>query len=208
MTNSLAAIELIARGFEPNFKFTNEIRELYIKLIQWFHGDPDFPGDLNRGILLMGPTGTGKTLAMNVMLKYRNIDDIVFGNNGKWHKLIYKIVDVNEIKKTFIEKGYEAIETYCRVPCLCIDDLGYETISLRYGNLEDVIAYIIGQRYILKKLTLATTNLPLSELEKKYDDRTISRIYALFNFFEMIGPDFRKTNKYYFKNFKSQRYEK
>lgn len=194
MDIALSVIERIARSMEPNFVMTKEVEAVYARLIKWFHGDDTFMGYLNKGLLLMGPTGTGKTLAMNVMLRYREIDNVIFCTNGKWQKLTYDIADVNVISKAFANNAYDGISIYVTRNALCIDDLGYETgIHKRFGNAEDVIPFILGERYNRKLLTFATTNFPLEKIEEQYDDRTYSRICGMFNFITMKAQDFRKS---------------
>ena len=198
MDIALDVVRRIGISIEPNFKLTDKIKKTYIKLIQWFHGDTAFEstsGYLNKGILLVGNTGSGKTLAMQIMARYRDIDNIIFAHNDRRFKLAYDVVDVNTICRSFSERSYEGISRYCFHAVLCIDDLGYEVgVNKFYGNTTDVLSYIIGERYRLNKLTMATSNLPIENLAEKYDDRTASRIYGLFNCIEMIGGDFRKTD--------------
>lgn len=196
MAVALIVVKRIGRSIDPHFELTPDVKEIYIKLIQYFHGDPAFPGDLTKGIMLMGPTGNGKTVAMSVMAIYREIDDIRFMLNNKTVRLIYEVVDVSHIVNSFITKFYEGIQTYTSRYVLCMDDIGSEIdFAKHYGNKIDVISFILSERYSNKLLTFATSNYPLQTLEEKYDDRIVSRMYALFNFIPMKGEDFRKAHK-------------
>jgi len=77
-----------------------------------------------------------------------------------------------------------------------MDDIGTESDQVKhYGNNLDVVSYILTERYTRRLLTFGTTNFPLSVLEKKYDDRTVSRMYSLFNFFTVKAADFRRMKK-------------
>jgi len=193
MDVALSVVKRICQGIEPEFDSRPEIEDVYKQLIMWFHGDAAFNGDLYRGIMLMGPTGTGKTLAMKVMNIYRQIDDIKFLLHSRIYRMNYDIIDVNCIVNAFLNNAFEGVDMYCSRYILCIDDIGSEMDRVKhYGNTLDVISYIIAERYTKRLLTFGTTNFPIRVLEEKYDDRIISRMYALFNFIEMKSIDFRR----------------
>ena len=190
---ALSVIERIGKGIVPSFEIKEAHLEMYSELIRYFHADPEFKGDLNKGFLLMGPTGTGKTLAMEIMRIYRTIDNTKIIRNGKLYEMRFNIITVNEIVNQFINHSFEGIDHYCERYVLCIDDIGTECEQVKhYGNTLDVIGHIISERYAKKLITFGTTNFPLSTLEQKCDDRTISRMYALFNFMTLKCDDFRK----------------
>lgn len=67
MEIALAVAERIGKSIEPDFILTPDNKPVFMKLIQWMHGDPEFKGYLKKGILLNGPTGTGKSVAMRIM---------------------------------------------------------------------------------------------------------------------------------------------
>jgi len=194
MDTALSVVDRIGKGIDPKFILTPEVTEIYKELIRYFHGDSEFNGDLTKGLLLMGPTGTGKTLAMRIMSIYRQIDDTKFIMKGRTYKMNYEIVDVSTMINMFLNNAFDGIEVYCIRYVLCIDDIGTETDQVKhYGTALDVVSHIISERYAKRLLTFGTTNLPVTTLEDKYDDRIVSRMFALFNFVTMKGNDFRKT---------------
>jgi hypothetical protein len=196
---ALSVIDSIGKGIDPKFTLTKNVIGVYADLIRYFHGDPQFdqdyfPGALEKGILLMGPTGSGKSMAMQIMSIYRQIDDTKFILNGKCYRMNYEVIDVNKIVNDFMLNAYDGIKVHCNRYVTCLDDIGTESEEVKYyGNNLDVISYILSERYANKRLTFGTTNFNVDKLEEKYGDRIISRMYVLFNFITMKGQDFRKT---------------
>jgi len=193
MDIALQVVDRIGKGIDPRFELTNKVKEVYKRLIQFFHADPEFEGDLDKGFILMGPTGTGKTMAMEIMRKYRTIDDTKFIINNRLYRMNFDIIDVNRMVNQFMDNSFDGIQVYCNRFLICMDDIGTEIEQVKhYGNTLDVVSHVLAERYAKKLMTFATTNYPISVLEDKYDDRVISRMYALFNFIEMKERDFRK----------------
>lgn len=193
---ALTVVKKIAKGIEPDFEMTPQGEALYKQLVQYFHGDSDYNGDLTKGILLMGPTGTGKTLAMKVMSVYQRIDNIKFMMENKTYTMNYDVINVNDIVNRFIDSAFDGIQIYANRYVTCLDDLGTEIEEVKhYGNSLDVLGHILTERYSKRLLTFGTTNLPISELEKRYGDRVVSRMHSLFNFMILKDTDFRKLKK-------------
>jgi hypothetical protein len=193
MDIALSVVDRIGKGINPAFELTTEALPVYQELIRYFHGDPEFSGNLEKGLLLMGPTGSGKTLAMQIMRIYRQLDDIKFIMNGRMYRMNYDIIDVNQIVNYFMETAFDGIDIYCRRYVVCLDDIGTEISDAKhYGNSLDVISHILAERYSSRLLTFATTNLTIKKLEVRYEDRITSRMYALFNFITLRSADFRK----------------
>lgn len=193
MDISLMVVSRIRSSIEPEFKSNQKIDEFYKNIIRWFHADPAFTGDLEKGLLIQGPTGTGKTLAMQVMSVYRTIDDIKFVRNGTLYKMNFDICNVNDIITCFIDSAFDGIQIYSNRYVTCIDDIGNEVDQVKhYGNTLDVIGHILSERYSKRLLTFGTTNYTNQMIEQKYGDRVMSRMYALFNFITLNGPDFRR----------------
>jgi DNA replication protein DnaC len=141
--------------------------------------------NLNKGILLTGPIGCGKTSVMQLM-KY-------FSNH---QKAIYLVKPCRDISFEFIKSGYEVISRYSKnsfhksgstdIPRhYCLDDLGTENNLKYFGNECNVMAEIILTRYDLfvsqKLITHLTTNLDANEIENLYGNRVRSRLRELCN---------------------------
>lgn len=136
--------------------------------------------NINKGIILSGPVGCGKTSLM-FLLNY-------FFQNG----YDYKMKPCRDIAFEFAAKGYEALTPFtkketkqARMNTYCFDDLGTEKQIKHFGNECNVMAEIILTRYDSfihhKTMTHVTTNLSASELEAFYGDRVRSRMRQMFN---------------------------
>lgn len=135
---------------------------------------------LDKGILLTGPIGCGKTSIMHLLKPFSN------------HYSDYKIKTCREISFEFAKHGYDALNPYIhrsnnqvRLSGYCFDDLGSEQQIKHFGNDCNVMAEILITRYEHfidnKSLTHITTNLSASEIEKLYGNRLRSRLRQMFN---------------------------
>lgn len=136
--------------------------------------------DLEKGILLSGPIGCGKTSVMHLIKPF-----FVKASD-------YKIITCREIAFDFAKKGYEALAPYTqktgfqpRIPGYCFDDFGAEQQIKHFGNDCNVMAEILLTRYedfvAHRCITHLTTNLSASEIETHYGNRLRSRMRSLFN---------------------------
>lgn len=191
MNTTLRYPEIIAwlekKGIElygKKFKILEIDHEIIYKLIAYFLKDEQvcdkFNIDLQKGILLTGPIGCGKTSLMNLM-KY------VAQHDNK-----FSVKPCRDISFEFIQEGYPIIHKYSigqlyhsEPRTYCFDDLGTENNLKYFGNECNVMAEILLSRYdlfISKKLkTHITTNLSATEIEKQYGNRVRSRLRELCN---------------------------
>jgi DNA replication protein DnaC len=170
--------------YGSHFKIIESDHPVIFKLIAYFLKDEQtcfqFNIDLNKGIMLSGPVGCGKTSLMNVM-KYLTPTE---------HK--FSVKPCRDISFEFIQDGYEIIHKYSKgklyesePKTICYDDLGTENNLKYFGNECNVMAEILLSRYDLftsKKLqTHITTNLSASEIETHYGNRVRSRLREMVN---------------------------
>ncbi len=130
--------------------------------------------DFNKGILLLGPVGSGKTSLMTLI---RDFFPTSF-------RPILK--STREVSYEFIKEGYEIIDQYGKSDKVyCFDDLGVENSLKHYGNDCNTMGEILLSRYDqfiqFGTLTHVTTNLNSVELEKTYGVRVRSRLREMFN---------------------------
>ena len=177
------------QDFGKNFSLNEDDHPIIKKLAAYFLKDTYTCArekiHLQKGILLTGPVGCGKTSLMYLM-KY-------FSNH---QQAIYILKSCREVSFEFIKDGYEIMNRYgknsfaksgqAEIPRnYCFDDLGTENNLKYFGNECNVMAEILLTRYDLfisrKLITHITTNLAASEIEKLYGNRVRSRMRELFN---------------------------
>lgn len=179
-----------------HFKILESDHPIIYKLIAYFLKDEptcfQYGINLNKGILLSGPVGCGKTSLMNLMKHLTPTE----------HK--FSVKPCRDISFEFIQDGYQIIHKYSigklyesQPKTICFDDLGVENNLKYYGNECNVLAEILLSRYdvfISKKIqTHITTNLSASEIEAFYGNRVRSRLRQMFNLiaFENLTLDKR-----------------
>jgi hypothetical protein len=184
-------IYLDAKGkllFGKNFKIYEEdevvLYKLCIYFIRDFEACEQLKIDPNKGILLSGPVGCGKTSLMK-LLRY-----IVP------HHKPYDVIPARNITFSFNNIGFKTIEEYGNIGFYCFDDLGVETTGRHFGKDCNVMGEILLSRHelFLKRQikTHATTNLNAQELEDRYGNRVRSRMRELFN---LIAFDEKSSDK-------------
>ncbi|WP_431126152.1 ATPase [Flagellimonas flava] len=173
-------IYLEAKGrllFGRQFKIYDEDREILFKLCNYAIRDfgtcRKMGIDPNKGILLSGPVGCGKTSLMK-LLRYVTP-----------HFKPYEMMPCRNIVFGFNHIGHRIIEDYGDGRFYCFDDLGIEPMGRHFGKDCNVMGEILLSRHELflnsGLRTHATTNLNAQELEERYGARVRSRMRQLFN---------------------------
>lgn len=170
--------------YGKKFTILKDDHDIIYKLLIYFIGNQQEAEkhniDLNKGILLSGPIGCGKTALMTLM------------------KLVpppernYMVKPCREVSYEFIQEGYEVIYRYSKLSfrsdgprIYCFDDLGVEQSLKYFGNECNVMGEILLSRYDLfissGMITHITTNLSATEIESMYGNRLRSRMREMFN---------------------------
>lgn len=192
LSKSMEFLEKIGKSrYGDKFKIYPEDHSVIYKLLIYAIQDEEnckkHDIDLNKGILLSGPVGCGKTSLMN-LIKF-----FMLPKEGHVMK------PSREVAFEFNTHGHDIIQKYANArTTFCFDDLGVEPQMKHYGNDCNVMAEILLSRYDLmihhKTKTHATTNLNATELEKRYGNRVRSRMRELFNLisFDKSAKDKRR----------------
>ena len=188
-------IYLNAKGkllFGKKFRIHDEDREILLMLCSYFIKDRDtcksYGIDIDKGILLSGPVGCGKTSMMKLL---RHIVPL---------QRPYEIIPCRNVTFSFNHLGFKTVEAYGNTKFYCFDDLGVEPAGRFYGKDLNVMGEVLLSRYELyqqtkhKIKTHVTTNLIAEELEERYGNRVRSRMRELFNLiaFDKEAGDKRK----------------
>lgn len=188
--------------YGPDFNIDDIDRPVILKLMAYFLRDEPVAEnggiDLQKGILLTGRIGCGKTSLMN----------LTRGLTPEIYKPV--IISCREVSFEFTRLGFDIIARYStnaffpytNIPRVyCFDDLGLESMVNFWGNNCHVMAEILLSRYDLfishKMITHVTTNLNSEELEEVYGNRLRSRMRAMFNliaFDENTADKRRRSN--------------
>ncbi|MFZ2283972.1 MAG: ATPase [Lutibacter sp.] len=176
--------------FGKNFRLLKEDKAMLFILCCYFIQDQNAGAiiglDINKGLLLSGPVGCGKTSLMKLMP--------YFGSN----KIKYEMISTSNIVNNFNEAGSEVLEKYKDIKDYCFDDLGLEPAACHNTKDCNVMEEILLSRYDLFKTknvkTHITTNLHIEELEARYGSQFTSRLDEMFNFvsFKKNSIDKRK----------------
>ncbi len=173
-------IYLEAKGrmlFGKHFKIYEEDKNVLLRLCNYMVKDYEncskYGIDPDKGILLTGPVGCGKTSLMRLI---RHIVP---------HRRLYELIPARNVSFGFNHIGFKIIEDYGNGRFYCFDDLGVEPLGRHFGKDCNVMGEIILSRYELflssKIPTHATTNLNAEELEERYGKRVRSRMRQMFN---------------------------
>lgn len=200
------ACQLTSKRFGVDLVEDDENSAAIKALLAYFTEDPSFNAlgagfRLDKGLLLMGNVGTGKTLLMKA-----------FSRNKRQ---CYNVVSCRSLADGYSKDGMAAVEPFFepqfeaagdfrifnqRQLGRCFDDLGAEGQKKSYGNEVNVMADIILARYDLRhefpwNQTHITTNLENGdEIEAMYGTRVRDRMREMFNVITLDGESRRRVN--------------
>ena len=142
-----------------------------------------------QSLLFYGRTGLGKT-----HLSLAIAHDVL----AKGYDVIYDSV-INLLDKVEREHFGKAkdddadtLSLLLQVDLLILDDLGTEFTSPFYVS---AIYNIINTRLNRGLPTIISTNLEISDLKNRYEERIVSRLYAVYEIMRFIGTDVRLLKK-------------
>jgi DNA replication protein DnaC len=136
-----------------------------------------------RGLVLVGPTGTGKSmLAAGITQRARSL-----GISTRWVSVASWLEELETLRQVSREEWAREQERLRRVRLLVLDDLGAEDVRAWARRLDA----IVSARYDARLSLLVTTNLGPDALRRTYGDRVASRLAGTCDWIELSGSDLR-----------------
>ena len=182
-----------ARTIIADYQYTDFNKPVIINLLYYINGiEREY--DLNKGLLISGSFGVGKTVLFRILHKYCCLTA---------NPNIFRIESVETLKNHFMEQknfnfynefkpnsGKHGIN-------LCINEFGIDYDASMFGvkYVESLNAFLM-QRYELFEsknlITHATTNMNSTDYVRKYDAALSDRFKAMFNIISLGGKSYRK----------------
>lgn len=141
----------------------------------------------DNNLLFWGEPGLGKTFLSTCIAK-----ELIATNHSVIYETAYKTFSMLEelkFKRTENEDKLKfKVDKLYSCDLLILDDLGSE-FSTQYTTAS--LFDILNSRLISGKKTVINTNLSMAELQKKYGERVVSRLYGHYQVLRFIGSDIR-----------------
>jgi len=126
-----------------------------------------FPQVKQRNVMLMGPSGLGKTYLMHAIAK-------VLLQRGFNVLMISAYKFLEAARKAYVTGSTTDIDTLMEADILMIDDMGAEPLM---ENITITQWFnLVNERQLAGKATLISTNLSDRELRTRYTERIASRL--------------------------------
>ena len=169
----------VNRSFD--FQIDENNREFINAMFHYLNYDDKYSGDLDRGILLIGKIGCGKSILMKTILKI-----IELASNK-----IVKCIPSKMLHKEIEDKG---LDFFKKMP-LYLDDLGKETKEVKiFGTIYRPVEDIISLRDQLNSITFATGNYEMKTYEEYYSKHIVDRMKSMFNIHVLGGGSRRNQS--------------
>lgn len=146
-----------------------------------------FNGDLNKGIMLQGKFGCGKSIILET---YSLIHNQIAAKGGLRFRL-FTFIKSADLQERIIR---ETARPFLFRP-LIIDEFGREPKTIQYfGNILHPVSELLSERSDTGAVTHGTTNFTLSTLSSDdfYGGMIGDRLRTMFNFITLKGGSRRK----------------
>ena len=191
------ALEYVSPGFTIDERNKALIAELYTWVWSRMGRSNSGMFDPQKGLLLWGNIGTGKTTLLKGIQRYMAvINQLVYGCNNK--DICFELRSASEISLRYAKDGLSALERWVdKDTCnhLIIDEIGREEVAKNFGTTCNTIQMLLQLRYELRQdcTTMGTTNINMqsSQFSELYGDYVTDRIKEMFNIIEISGSSRR-----------------
>lgn len=141
----------------------------YDDIVRWLSDNE------GKGLLCIGNCGRGKTLICGKVIP------VLFSACCRKMVSCYDAQQMNA-----------NIDAVKQKHIICIDDIGTESLSVKYGEKRMTFPELVDEAEKKGKLLIITTNLSLSEIKEKYGERTLDRLRAITTPVVFKGESLRK----------------
>lgn len=162
------AKDVLLRGlnyFEPGAKWLPE----YDEVVDWLSDNK------GRGILCYGNCGRGKSLICCKIMP------LILNHYCNKIVSLYTAPQMNALLDSVIKNHI-----------ICIDDIGVESLSVKYGEKRMSFCEIVDEAEKNGKLLIITTNLTTDQIAAKYGERTMDRLIAITRRVKFVGESLRR----------------
>lgn len=188
----------VSPGFVIDDRNIRLLAELYIWVWSSMGRMPPGKLDPDKGILLWGDIGTGKTTIIKGLQKYlATINRLAYGCNNR--SICLEIRSAAEVALRYAAEGMKALARWTELEQathLAIDEIGREQISSHFGTPCNTVQTVLQLRYELRHrvLTLGTTNIDMTsdEFSDRYGSYIFDRTKEMFNVVCIPGHSRRK----------------
>ena len=147
-------------------------------------------GERQRGLMLMGPPGRGKTHLMVGVLR-RLIADrklAVYQNVLSFVANVQNSYSRGEDGSVYDNRRTQ-VENLAVHGVVMLDDLGKERTS---EDVAGILYETVDLLYVQRRTLIVATNLSEREMNRRYDEALLSRLAEMCETFEVGGPDRRR----------------
>lgn len=188
-----------------DFKVVNDSHAIAVKVVEEYLADLDSRRLTGRGLTIVGPNGTGKTLLASIVLNFARqaeyrIEAIELSIYVALHKdkfALQRLIKTNDDEEALDEyikvrhhlRHIQGISRHC-ADWVLFDDVGREYAS-ESGWSQGEFFDTLRSRWNRGLPSILTTNQPFTELERRYTEGMSSLLQESTEVIMLEGDDYR-----------------